>query len=390
MELTKDPVETGAIYQRVTGRHIGTRPGPLLLCVAGIHGNEHAGVEASRRVMEALGELRPPGFRGRFVALAGNLRALEKRRRFIDRDLNRAWLADPHPKAEAGAAGERGSEDRELAELLAELEPEMARDVRDAFFLDLHTSSAEGAPFLSVGDTLRNRSFAMRLGLPIVLGLEEQIDGALLEFLNNKGFITVGVEAGQHDNPSSVDRHEAVLWLALVAAGNLTEGEVPGIDSWRSLLREATRGVPRVNEVHRRHIVAPADRFVMRPGFANFSPVRKGEMIAQDRNGPIRSSESGAILLPLYQEQGGDGFFTVTAISPFWLRMSALLRRSGLPRLARFLPGVRPHPHQEETLVVDTHVARFVPLQIFHLLGFRKRRWQGNILLVSRRRHDVD
>ena len=40
-------------------------------------------------------------------------------------------------------------------------------------------------------------------------------------------------------------------------------------------------------------------------------------------------------------------------------------------------------------LVVDTRVARFFPLQIFHLLGFRKRRRRGDKLFVSRRPHDT-
>ena len=47
------------------------------------------------------------------------------------------------------------------------------------------------------------------------------------------------------------------------------------------------------------------------------------------------------------------------------------------------------HSTDETTFLVDTHVARFLPLQIFHLLGFRKRRWRDDKLVVSRRRHDT-
>ena len=42
------------------------------------------------------------------------------------------------------------------------------------------------------------------------------------------------------------------------------------------------------------------------------------------------------------------------------------------------------------TLIVDTNIARLFPLQVFHLLGFRRRRWVGNKLVVSRRKHDTD
>mgnify|MGYP000107882312 CR=1 FL=1 len=66
-------------------------------------------------------------------------------------------------------------------------------------FVDLHTSSAPGPPFLTVGDTLRNRRFSRGFPLPLLLGLEEQVDGSLLEYLNNHGFVTLGVEAGEHE-----------------------------------------------------------------------------------------------------------------------------------------------------------------------------------------------
>jgi hypothetical protein len=53
------------------------------------------------------------------------------------------------------------------------------------------------------------------------------------------------------------------------------------------------------------------------------------------------------------------------------------------------LPGVRRHPSLPRTLIVDTRVARFYPLELFHLVGFRKRRKHGAILLVSRRPFDL-
>ena len=40
-------------------------------------------------------------------------------------------------------------------------------------------------------------------------------------------------------------------------------------------------------------------------------------------------------------------------------------------------------------MVVDTRIGRFLPLQIFHLMGYRRVRWQGNVLVVSRRRFDT-
>jgi succinylglutamate desuccinylase len=70
--------------------------------------------------------------------------------------------------------------------------------------------------------------------------------------------------------------------------------------------------------------------------------------------------------------------------------VSAVARRLGLPALVRWLPGVRRHPDDPEILVVNTRVARWYPLEVFHLLGYRKLRRSADELYVSRRRHDLE
>lgn len=373
---------------RVIGRLSGA-PGPTMIIVAGIHGNEPAGSAACHRVLRGLKEAGLP-LRGELVALAGNLTAIEANARFIDRDLNRQWT----PERVAALRRARPApgcavEDREQWELLDTLERILQGAAGPVYLLDLHTSSAEGPPFVTVGDTLRNRRFALKLPLPIILGLEEQVDGSLLEFLNTRGTITVGVEGGQHDAPRSVDHHEAVLWLALVAARMLPEDEVHGLERHWHLLEQAGPGVPHVVEVRRRHAIRDSDKFQMLRGFTNFQPISRGQELACDRQGMICSPEDGMILLPLYQGLGDDGFFVAREVRRFWLRLSALLRLLRLDRLMAWLPGVRRHPDRADVLVVDTRIARWYPLEIFHLFGFRKLRHEGDELLVSRRPYDL-
>ena len=103
---------------RVLGSVHGERPGPTLMCVGGLHGNEPAGVLGLRRVLDALGD-RVAEMSGDFVALAGNLEALGERRRFVDRDLNRAWTID-RLDALLNGGGADSVEDREQRQLLAE------------------------------------------------------------------------------------------------------------------------------------------------------------------------------------------------------------------------------------------------------------------------------
>jgi succinylglutamate desuccinylase len=382
-------VEAPRGERRVLGRVSGT-PGPTMVVLAGIHGNEPAGVSAAQRVLARLVADRPP-LAGSVVFLAGNLVALERRMRFVDVDLNRQWTPERVASA-LGAGGRPGGEPVEIVEqreLLATLSG-ILREARGEvhYFVDLHTSSADGPPFLTVGDTLRNRRFARQIPLPLILGLEEQVDGALLEYLNNLGVITLGVEAGRSEDPASVDHHESVLWLAICAAGMLDRRAVPDAARHRARLERASRGTPRVIEVRHRHAITPADGFRMEPGMRNFDRVERGQLLARDGVGPIHAHEAGLVLLPLYQGQGEDGFFLSREVRGSWLRVSALLRRLRLPALMSLLPGVRRHPCEADVLVVDTRVARFYPIEIFHLFGFRKLRAEGQELVVSRRRHD--
>jgi succinylglutamate desuccinylase len=352
--------------------------------MAGIHGNEPSGIRAFDRVLARLRERATP-FRGRLVGFAGNLPALALGQRFVDEDLNRIWQLASIAERAAQPLDERTVEAQQQTEILELLHPELETAGGVAHFLDLHTSSAAGKPFVCIGDTLHNRNFATRFPVPVILGLEEQVDGALLEYVNNLGHITVGVEAGQHDDPASVDFHEAFLSLALVGAGCVETSDLPRYDEMRARLRLAGTALPRVLEVRHRHPVAATDRFRMRPGYENFQPVRAGEALAEDTGGDVQAPERGRVLLPLYQGQGDDGFFLVREFARFWLAVSALLRTMGCGRLAPWLPGVRVHEDDANTLIVNRGVARWFTVEVFHLLGYRKERSDGERLLFSRR-----
>lgn len=371
--------------EHLIGAYTGNHSGPTLIVVGSVHGNEPAGFKALVDISKRLVEL-SDRLRGRVYLLAGNTRALPRRLRYIDRDLNRSWTRN-----NLGVIGVQRlpdvSECRELTELNNLLDSILITARSEVYVLDLHSTSADGVPFATVGDTLRNRKFAQKFPVTILLGIEEQLDGTLLEFLNNAGAVTLGFEGGQHDSEETVKNHSSLVWLAMANTGILAEKDVPDIASHRSRLASGKRG-PRVVEVRYREAIAAGDEFSMVAGFNNFDPVEKGQVLANNRNGPVRAEESGLVLMPLYQKLGEDGFFVGRTVAPFWLRLSELLRRLKLQEIMHWLPGVKLDPDDRETLIVNTRMARFFPLQIFHLLGFRKRRWSGTDLVVSRRRHD--
>ncbi len=178
------------------------------------------------------------------------------------------------------------------------------------------------------------------------------------------------------------------MWVALVRAGCLEPDEVPGPDP-RAVLARAASEHPRVVEVRYRHAVPRDRRFRMERGFRSFQRVEAGQKLGEWEDGEtVRAPEAGRILMPLYQNQGDDGFFLVRDVRRFWLGVSALLRRLRIDRIAPLLPGVRRHPYIANAVVVDRRVARWFTVEVFHLLGFRRKIEQGHQLIMARRHFD--
>lgn len=366
--------------ERVLARIEGPTYGPVLACIGSMHGNEPAGRLAAARVAERIREEQVE-LRGVFLALIGNRRAVAVQKRYVDHDLNRIWLPErlnpPH--------GPRPTEAEEAAELLDALDGEVgSRTAREIFVLDLHTTSGASPAFAVVDDTLPNRDFALHYPVPIVLGLEEVLSGTLLSFLTERDWVTMGFESGQHDDPSSVDRAEAAIWIAMAGAG-LIALDHPNVLASKALLEDASRELPNFVELRYRHAITPAERFTMLPGFVSFDAVEKGQLLGHDRDGEIRAQEDCRVLMPLYQAQGDDGFFLIRRVGRRWLELSKWLRRMSIDRIVHWLPGVRRHPHMAETWVVDRRVARWFAIELFHLLGFRHHGREGRLVVVTRR-----
>jgi succinylglutamate desuccinylase len=294
---------------REIGRIVSESPGATLIAVAGIHGNEHAGLHAARRVLDRLGR-GDVAFAGEMVALAGNVGALGARRRFLDHDLNRVWSAAQVAAVEAhGGTDATAAEDREQRELLATVRAAIARARGCVVLVDLHSTSAAGVPFVACGTGAAQRAFIADLPLPIIVGLEEKVDGALSAYWNAHGCTAFTVEGGQHDDPATIDNLAAVLLLVLEAAGMVGKDALPEASAGRGLLDGRRGDLPRMMEVVSRFAITPDQGFTMMPGFRNLDFARRSQLLARDKNGEIRANSDGLVILPLYQGQGNDGFF---------------------------------------------------------------------------------
>jgi len=292
---------------RLIARRRSEAPGPMLIVIGGLHGNEPSGVHALRRVALALG-VAHARVRGDVVMLTGNVGALARGIRFIDHDLNRGWDAERLAALRAGDAARGDAEDREQLELAEAIEQTLAAARGPAYLLDLHATSAEGIPFSLCADSPEARAFAGAFPVTLVLGLIEAISRTLAGYYGERCIAAV-VEGGQNSNVNTGRNHEAVVWLALVAAGILEPSAVPPLWAYREMLAHSRGGLPPVLHVHHRHAIAADDDFRMEPGFANIQEVAPQQLLARDRCGEIRAPSAGFLLLPLYQAMGDDGFF---------------------------------------------------------------------------------
>jgi len=286
------------------GRLRGERPGPTLILVGGIHGNEPAGVEVCSRLLARLDQ---GAIAGDVVALVGNPPALAARRRFLARDMNRQWT----PELLAAAQAIEDAESAALAALAAAIDEALDAARGPVFALDLHTTSAEGIPFAIAGGAPADRAFARQVPLPVIVGLQESLGGTLTEYLAARGCVALAVEGGQSDSPSAEANLEAVIAVGLAAAGVVELAERAAA---RELLRRARGDLPALIEVALRHPVGPG--FRMEPGFANIERTAAGTLLARDDSGEIRAPFDGLVLMPLYQAQGSDGFFFGREVQP--------------------------------------------------------------------------
>ena len=375
---------------RVIGEFHGDASGPVLVFFGGVHGNEPAGVIALMRTMERIKQLQPK-IKGSIYAICGNMHALSRGERFDTIDLNRIWTKDRIRRIETGELNDddQNPDSQEQRELFAIGKEIFKKYEHQVYCIDLHTTSAKSVPFITINDTLINRAFSSHFPVPIVLGIEEFLTGPLLNWVMEIGYPCLAFEAGDHHSLDSIENAEAFICLSLVYGGLIKAQDLPDHDRYLKHLERTNDDHQKVFEVRYKRDVKPDDKFKMNPGYVNFQPIDKNETLATDVSGELKATENGRIFMPLYQSQGSDGYFGIREIAPFWLSLSGWLREAGFESLLTILPGVNRDPKEHYTLVVDKRVAKFLAVELFHLLGYRSKKRNGNELRFSRREYDV-
>lgn len=300
------------------------KPGPKLIVLGAVHGNEVSGSKAILKMTAEFeaGERVLQNGQVTFVPITNPL-AYNRKQRNGDRNLNRNLTPASSPVDFEDHVANW------LCPLLA------AHDV----LLDIHSFQKGDVPFALFGpknndsklESFRHedaeRSLALRLGVSRFVdgwldtyakGVANRVEylkatGGSGEGLNTdprygmgttecmraSGGYAVTLECGQHDDPNGPFVAYQAISNTLVHLGLLAGEEVRPVDEYQYL------SLVEVNDKHHAE-----DQFV-RP-WSSFDLVRKGELIGIRQNGEeVRASRDGFIVFPNTLSQAGQEWFYI-------------------------------------------------------------------------------
>jgi succinylglutamate desuccinylase len=297
----------------------------MLICLGGMHGNEPAGVIALDLLLKML-EVEPitnPDFtfRGSIIGLRGNLQALAKGQRYIEKDLNRSLQTEHVQFILNQEEDTLQAEDLEIYQLINAIKKEVKSIApKRVVVLDLHTTTAFGGIFTITSNEPESIRIGVDMHVPVITGFEAALEGTTMGYFKPENFsglhiATVVFESGQHNEPLSVNRAIAATINCMQTIGCVDPDDVENRHDY--LLIEYSKELPKVARLLSRYHVANGEEFKMLPDFKNFAPVRKGEILAYENGTAITAEQDGLIVMPKYQKQGKDGFFLVEKIEGY-------------------------------------------------------------------------
>ncbi len=289
----------------------GSYDGPLMILIGGIHGNEVSGVRAAEDVVNTI-LLHNVPLRGRVVAIRGNVQALAENQRFLSYDLNRCWTEEKIGQILNEA---KHPEDQEVQEMLDCFDAIPTNGHNPKVLVDLHSTSSEKGDFIIIPEDESQNPIIKALNLPIIIDLNKHLEGTLLQYMHRRGFISFAFEGGAVGSDEAHPLHVSGIWELLFASGMISEETRNQYSRYDQYITEHHLDLPKRVTVLYHHKVDTTQGFIMKPGYHNFMPVKKGDVLARDKDGVIEAECDGMIFMPLYQNEGDDGFFIVEEVN---------------------------------------------------------------------------
>lgn len=299
------------------------QPGPRLIVLGGVHGDETCGTTGIERVVAALDGGSLQLLRGQLTLVpVANPLARRLLRREGERNLNRLF----RPTA---PGAEPTDYEARITDLLCPLLD------RHEVLLDLHSFQSAGEAFAMIGPrdnqgalepfarAFEEGQLALHLGTPRVVegwldiyaaGLAQRgqaADEAALDFgrgtneyMRSRGGYGVTLECGQHEDPAAPE----VAYRAILSALRLLEMIAPDPAAMPPRPPSLLRLVSVADRLH------ADDQFVRE--WATFDPVARGEAIGVREDGSVlRADRDGFIVFPNAEALPGTEWFYVAVES---------------------------------------------------------------------------
>jgi len=293
-------------YERVIGNYHSNNEKTIIF-ISAIHGNENSGVIALKRFFKDV-ENTNIKIGGTVIGLIGNLNALKNNNRYINTDMNRLWT-----DRVIQLKSKKENEDRQEMLVLKNLIDTIItlKKKKNILIIDLHNTSSPNGVFTIVNNKTEQQ-IAEHLQIPVISDLFSKVHGSLAEYYSSKKVSSIVFEGGAIGDPASINNHEVGIWKMLEKRGFIQKENIPERvlknSQIMSNFSKKNKGNYSVKYIHK---IKKNSDFLMHPNMSNFEKIKKGQIIGNDINGPVKSPLEGHLLMPLYQKQGNEGFYIV-------------------------------------------------------------------------------
>ncbi len=290
---------------------LGNNETKKLIVIGGMHGNEISGVEAIEETLVFFQEHPEIKLNGKIYFIKGNISALNKNERFIDKDLNRLWSDDYIQNEHPDIFDVK--EVKELHKLIAE--DICQNNYSNCTLLDLHTFSAETGAFCIPAENSKSMALAQTFKIPFIEKLAGSLPETALNYFGSKGMASVVFEGGTHASDEARKNLKAGIFHTIAYLDLVNREDFDIVFEMRKDLYEISKNLPHYLRLTYIHKLDKYANYQTKPGYFNFKKVDKNEVIATQDGNNITSPSDGYILMPLYQKKGSDGFFIVQELA---------------------------------------------------------------------------
>jgi succinylglutamate desuccinylase len=274
---------TDNIWQTDSGQ-----PGPKIVVIGGMHGNELTGIEVVRRVVADVNAGAWPITHGALTCIIGNPKAVERGTRgFQDHaDLNRMFNPDRLAREPDGTYEDARA--REMAPFLREA----------SVCVDIHSTNKPSVPFMPSRVSPKHERVYRWFDSQIVVAdprytLGEGAPATTDDFVDLSGGIGVAFESGQVADTSRVPAVQRAVERILCDLGVLAAREPLPAPNTQFVTYEIVQAI----------ILTEAGfRFVEGYGERSFEEVAQGQVIAWHGDHAFASPIFGVILFPKIKE----------------------------------------------------------------------------------------